>query len=196
MHDIPALPIEMAIECIKHGEYCINNNVEMMSWYARYEFENKNSVAYCESLEEFHGVGNESGGVGHFYLPKELNRAIIDYYSSIENPIQKNDVYLLQVCTGGRFVAPHIDDKINRLDGYLNILKAGGPNVRTKWYEVKPEYNHLEKTEYSGIPYHRLDVVEDQCLQENNWYYFNFSEIHSVENQESLRIALWPHFKT
>lgn len=188
--NIPALPEDIKQECIKVAEEYLAT--QPGAWYRRYETENKNSVAYIEDISELsESEDRKSGGVGFYSLPPYLVEKICNFYKDVDHPAVKHTGYQIQVVIGGQFVAPHIDDSNVRTSGFLYLLKTGGENVRTVWYEVKPEYKNLELSEYSGIPYSRLDVAEDNCLEEDCWHWMNFNKIHSVENQESLRISLW-----
>lgn len=190
--DIPALPEDIKLECIKVVEDNLKNNVPPMAWYKSYETKNQNSVAFINEGSEYSEFHNtESGGVGFFSIPPALVSKIINFYKSVNHPLVRYNNYLLQFVTGGNFVAPHIDDSNARIAGYIYLLKNGGTNVKTVWYEVKDEYKHLSLVEYSGIPYSRLNIAEEHRLEEDTWHWLNFSKIHSVENQESLRVALW-----
>lgn len=192
--EIPSLPKELADECVFIAEHNVKNNVPMVVFYGRYETENKNSAAYNDPGKEYLETGGEqSGGVGFFDIPSRLNLDICNFYKSVNHPLIKNEKYFIQVCTGGKFVGPHVDDSNSRAEGFLYLIKSGGSDVRTRWYELKEEYSHLSLTEYSVIPYSRLNIVEDHRLEENTWHWLNFNKIHSVENQETLRVALWGH---
>ena len=193
-NEIPSIPIDIAQECISHGLKCLEQNIPMIAWYKRYETVNTNSVSYMQPGKEFEeSNGEESGGVGFFTLPLEIRKKIKDFYSQFDIPIVQFDDLYLQVVTGGKFVGPHVDDVNCRKEGMLYLLKSGGTNVRTIWYKIKPEYKNLTLENYTVIPYSKLDVVEDHCLTENTWHYLNFSEIHGVINQDSVRMALWGH---
>lgn len=192
--EIPPLPKHITTECIRIVEENLKNNVPFITWYGRYENENKNSIAYMEPGQELLGTnGKGACGVGFFSIPVELIRSIIDFYQEINHPVLKNNiVYFLQVVAGdGNFVAPHIDDPDKRKTGLLYLIKSGGSNVRTKWYEPREEFKDLELENYTVIPYSRLVQVANHRLEEDKWHWMNFNKIHSVENQESVRIALW-----
>jgi len=190
-NEIPALPNHIAKACIEYGESMISNNIPLVVKYGSYETENKNSIAYIPAEEFNHPSYKKSGEVGFHWLPPEMNQSICDFYNEVNNPLIKNVMYFLQVVAGADFVAPHIDDPHRRSEGMLYLLKAGGSNVRTQWYEPKEEFKDFELANYSCIPKDKLNLVEDQCLEENCWHWLNFSKIHGVENQESVRFALW-----
>lgn len=190
-NEIPALPKHITEVCIEYGESMLNMNVPLAVKYGSYEIENKNSIAYIPE-EEFNSSSyKKSGEVGFYFLAPEVSQSICDFYNQVNNPLIKNVIYFLQVVTGADFVAPHIDDPDRRSEGMLYLLKAGGANVRTQWYEPKEEFKDLELANYTCIPKDKLNLVEDQCLEEDCWHWMNFSKIHGVENQESVRFALW-----
>lgn len=190
--DVPSLPEHLKLACIELAEYNLKNNVPMPVWYSRYETSNKNSISYIPAGEEFVGSdGQKSGGVGFYNSTAELTKQLSDYYTSLNHPFGKNIQYFIQIVIGSSFVAPHIDNPAEREHGFLYLLKAGGNNVKTRWYEINEEYKHAEVIYNTAIPYDRLTLVEEHCLEENTWHWMNFSKAHSVENQESTRIALW-----
>lgn len=186
-NDIPSLPNDIAKECIQIATDSICANQQMYAWYYRLELENPNSLSYSTSKDNI----KDSGGVGLYRLPYLLNEKICNFCKSTNTEISDFKRFYIQVVTGGDFVAPHIDP--DREKGFLYLLQTGGNNVRTKWYTVKEEFKNLKRDIISGIPYNKLNEVADHCLEENMWHQLNFQEIHSVENQESLRISLWGH---
>jgi len=190
--EIPALPDALKQELIQMTESYIENNEPMGAWYKRYETTNKQSIAFLEHNKRFDETdGKETGGVGFYEIPYDLLCKIVAFYQQVNHPEINFTKYWIQVVTGSNFVGPHIDDPLERKDGFLYILKAGGEKVTTTWYEVKQEYQHLQLENYSLIPYSKLDQVESHCLEEDTWHWLNFSKIHGVTNQESLRIAMW-----
>lgn len=185
-NDIPRIPEFIAKECISIAIDNVNCHKPMDFWYRRVELDDANSLSYTTEQD----IINDTGGVGIYLVPAFLNVGLCNYYKNFNigiSPMQ----FAIQVVTGGNFVAPHNDPK-TRPAGLMYLLQSGGKNVRTKWYTVKDEYRNKTTKEYGvGFPYHKLDVVEDQCLEENTWHYMNFQEIHSVENIEYLRIAIF-----
>jgi hypothetical protein len=190
--EIPGIPEEIKHECIKIGRDKIDQNIPMPYRFGRYEYEDSTSISYIEkgTEEKYFNKGN-GGSVGFYPLPEELASFLINFYKDTDHPIRNNAVYYLQVVTGGKSVAPHIDASSARKDGFLYLLQAGGTDVRTVWYEVKEEYRDQKLIEYTGIPYDKLDIIESHCLEEDTWHWLNFSKIHSVENQQSLRLSIF-----
>ena len=182
--EFPSLPLDLSTELIELAKFYLENNHPMEYWFRELDFKNQDSLSYVTPDDQI----ISSGGVGLYSLPYPMNKEICDLYKQTDTELSTFDEFFLQVVTGGKFVAPHIDP--GRGAGYLYILKTGGSKVRTKWWTVKDEFKYLPKIDGYGVPYEKLDLVEDHCLEENTWHWLNFGEIHSVENQETLRIAL------
>lgn len=197
--DIPSLPYVLEQKIIEIAENNIKMNVPLFRSYSGYETLDKNSCAYVDPGTEGQDTNGElSGGVGIYMLDDDMNDQICKFYNAVNHPLIQNRQYYIQIVSGGNFVGPHVDWEeglVNdgRQETILYLIKAGGSNVRTRWYELKDEYKHLKVTAFRVIPYERLDLVEDHCLEERTWHFFNHAKIHSVENQESLRIALIGH---
>lgn len=190
--DVPTIPNEIKAECLRIGEENTRKNVPLEYWFNRFEYEDRGSISFIEKGKEIDYFKNEThGGVGFYELPPDLVLSLIDFYKDVDHPISENRYYYLQVVTGGGCVPPHVDAKSARTDGYLYLIKNGGDDVRTVWYEVKDEYKDQKLLEYTGIPYSKLDIMESHTLQEDSWHWLNFSKIHSVENQQSLRLSLY-----
>jgi len=186
-----SLPKEIEEECIQYTEQQISNGVPIPICYGGYETENKKSLSYIPLGEEFLGSnGKETGRIGFYHLPVGITNKILDYYNKLNHPLKENTSYFIQMAIGSNFVGPHIDNPEYRESGLLYLLKAGGSNVRTRWYKIKDEFKNQEITYNIAIPYERLTLVEDHCLKEHTWHWLNFSNPHSVENQETLRIGL------
>jgi hypothetical protein len=193
-HDkIPPLPDALKKACVNHGTLLMRDNQPMIVKYGQYETKNTNSIAYMTPGTEYDKTRSPTGKVGFYGLPPELSQQIVDFYKNVNNPLIQSTIYFLQVVAGGTYVAPHIDDSSKRTQGLLYLLKAGGPDVRTRWYTIKEEFKHLslKNAEYSAIPYDRLNIAEDHRLEEDTWHWMDFNQIHSVENQLSTRFALY-----
>lgn len=181
------MPLSIAKECIEVATDYFHSSKQTEFWANTLEFTNTDSLSYTTNKDNL----ENTGGVGLYSLPIPLQEKIFNYYKNSISELSTYTRFYIQIVTGGHFVAPHFDGE--RAKGLLYLLKSGGPNVRTKFYRIKEEYKHLKKDGDVGIPYYKLDVVEDQCLEENTWHSLNFKEIHSVENQESLRMFIWGH---
>lgn len=190
-HDeIPSLPDDIKFDLINLAEHNLKENVPMLIWFKGTETENKNSLGYINNKADIETLIEKTGGVGFYPIKGELHERVSNFFKN-QNLGSPTIYYFLQVVTGGKSVSPHIDPIDRRTSGFLYLLKSGGNNVRTRWYEVKDEFKDLECPEGTIIPYDKLTMVEDNCLEEDTWHWMNFNKIHSVENQETLRVALW-----
>jgi hypothetical protein len=190
--EIPPLPQAIKQDLIKVATDNVENNIPCVAWFGRYETTNKQSIAFVEHNKQFEeSNGLESGGVGFYSIPLDLHKQLVSFYQKLNHPDINFTHYWLQIVTGGNFVGPHVDDPTARTDGFLYILKSGGSNVQTTWYEIKTEFSHLIPENYTVIPYSKLNQIETHCLEEDMWHWLNFNKIHGVTNQESLRISLW-----
>lgn len=194
--DIPAMPADLAQDCINYVETQLANNGPMIVWYKSYEHSDTNSLSFVVSGTELDETdGKETGGIGFYGPPDDLTRRLAEYCKSTNDPDINFDMFALQLVNGSSFLGPHVDAPSMRAAGFLYLLKSGGPDVRTVWYNTKPEYSTLQITDNTYIPYSKLDVVENHRLEENMWHWMNFNAIHSVENQQHPRIGVWG-FKT
>ena len=183
----PILSEDLKKDCIDYALSCLENKNSMEAWYCRVEKENKNSLGYIEE----NNIIEKSGGVGFYFLDSELNQRVIDDFKKSGNQEINFTLYAVQAVVGGDFVGPHVDDPSARKEGVLYMLKTGGENVLTRWYNIKEQYRHLDIPTGTGIPYERLNIADEHCLKEDKWYWLNFNQIHSVENQQSVRLALY-----
>jgi|GEM_PF-4058854 len=186
-NDIPPVPEDLKNELIKIAEQSVANGDQPSLWHGSYGSQDKNSISYLDPEELFI---EKTGGVGFYLSPPELSSELVKLYKKFPG-LETYNYYTIQIVTGSTFVAPHVDDPNHRGSGVQCLLKSGGSNVRTKWYQIKDEHKHLKIETNRAIPYSKLIEVDDHCLEENAWHWLNFSQIHSVENQESLRVGLW-----
>lgn len=184
---VPSLPQNLANELIELAKSYLGEYHPMEHWYKKAELENPNTLNYITCEDKIVSEGGGSG-VGLYNLPERINDKIYKFYRHTDTELSTIEKFSLQVVTGGQFVAPHIDPE--RSGGYLYILKSGGDDVRTRWYSVKDEFKDLILNKGYAISFDRVDVIEDRCLEENTWHWLNFGEIHGVENQVTLRIAI------
>jgi hypothetical protein len=192
-HDeLPTIPPELAQECIEHATMLTTYKVKPIAWYWGYEIINENSVAYVKPGTELDETdGKVTAGIGFYKLPHNLEQKLLSFFRETNNPLINFDTISIQFASEGEFVLPHIDDPLFRHSGLLYLIKAGGANVTTSWYKIKPGLSLKDIAYNIGIPYSRLDLIESHRLEENAWHWLDFSEIHGIENKESLRVALW-----
>jgi len=88
----------------------------------------------------------------------------------------------INIFHSGDFFFPHID--LMRTRAINCVVEPGGENVTTSWYKPKLEYEHLEATTRTFIPYDRINVVEEKIFKTGEWYELDVSKIHNVKHIE------------
>ncbi len=194
-HDeIPAIPADLAKECIDYAIAHMAAKAPMIAWYRNYETTNVESLSYVKPGTELDETnGDRTAGIGFSPVPENLNQRLVKFCKETGIELINFDVFTVQIVIDGKFLAPHIDDPALRNAGMLYMLKAGGTNVTTSWYDIKPKYAISDITYNAAIPYSRLDLIESHCLEENTWHWLDFTHVHGVQHQESIRIALWAY---
>jgi len=187
--DLPTLPDDLTQELIQSALYIFNQAKEHVIYYRTFEQEDPTSLNYIPT-EDIH-VYEKSGGVTALPMPKELEDKVKEFYKQHNHTVTNLfDYYGFLIVEGGTNCVPHIDDVERRRNGFQYLLKSGGDAVKTVWYEPKEEFKDQKIKDYCAVPYKKLDVVDEVCLEENNWYWMKFDTIHSVENQETIRFFL------
>jgi hypothetical protein len=158
-------------------------------YHRRYELENANSLNYIKNEDmDFY---EKSGGVSALSMSEYMRKRTFDFFKRSKHPtVDSFETYVYLFVEGGPFCAPHIDDVGKRRHGLQLLLKSGGDNVKTAWYEPKEQFKHLPVIDYCGIPYSKIDLKLETCIEENYWYWMKFDSIHSIENLQSLRIFI------
>lgn len=188
--DIPSLPEDLRKDLIEEAiKVFVNEKQDPYLYHRRYETENENTLNFIKGeSQEFY---DRSGGVTAMGMNPELESRVREFYNKVDHPITNVLEYFgFLYVEGGPYCAPHIDDVERRRNGFQLLLKSGGDNVTTNWWEPKEEFKDLPIVDYCGIPYSRLVLGEEACLEENYWYWMKFDSIHSVENLNSIRIFL------
>jgi hypothetical protein len=185
----PSIPKDIEEEIVQFTEHYIAQDTPIPIAYNGYDNKNEKSLSYVNPKK----ILKKSGTIGFILLPQNIIDNIKYYYTNLDHPLKEKRYYCVQVALGADHIPPHVDNVEERGPGLLYLIKAGGPNVRTIWYKIKDEFKHLQIAYNKGIPYERLIVMENHHLKERTWNWMNFSEPHSVENQDSLRIAVYPN---
>ena len=86
----------------------------------------------------------------------------------------------INIFHSGDFFFPHID--LMRTKAINCVIEPGGDNVTTAWYTPKKEFEHLEATTRTFIPYDRVEVIEEQIFAAGDWYELDVSKIHNVKD--------------
>jgi hypothetical protein len=189
---MPVLPDKLKNDLVAEAIKIFNaeKNNRALS-YGRLELENTNCLNHMDGDNEDIGFYEKSGGVSAMRMSDQMGKATIDFFNQAKHPATKQfNSYAYLYVEGGPFCGPHIDDVAKRRHGLQLLLKAGGEDVRTAWYEPKEQYKNLPIIDYCCIPYSKIDLKAETCLEENNWYWMKFDSIHSIENLQSLRVFL------
>lgn len=194
MTDMPTLPENLRGDLITEATQLFeaerNNRV---LYHRRFEVEDTNTLNYMKNEDmDFY---EKSGGVSAIRMSENMCREVAEVFKKTNHPTT-NAVksYLYLFVEGGPYCAPHIDDVSKRRHGLQFLLKAGGDNVKTAWYDPKEQFKDLPIIDYSCVPYSKIDLKAETCLEENSWYWMKFDSIHSIENLQSLRIFIVPVF--
>ena len=128
------------------------------------------------------------GHVCHFayLLHPKLTSDIITWYARFDDkhrpPVHKALGVQITILTTD--VAPHSDPY--RDTTYFYLLKNGGPNVKTSWWDNP---NNLVRSEYY-TSVNGLNMIESHVIEQGTWNMFNHEIVHSVENVKDMRISL------
>jgi hypothetical protein len=115
---------------------------------------------------------------------KEKNQLWIDWVTA--NVAPRFFRASIQKITNGD-LAPHTDMVRNFC--LLYIVKAGGPNVQTKFYKVKPDAGVSLATRRIPFRYSTVDEVESFTFKEGTWNLINNKFIHAVHGLVEPRIS-------
>jgi len=184
--DIPNLPEDLMAELLESALSLYNNNENRAFYHRAFDEKDSNTLNYLggEDLDFY----AKSGGVSAIRMGAELETKVKEFYKQANHPITNVFDYYGFLIVEGPYVAPHIDDLNRRRNGFQLLLKSGGAS--TAWYEVKDEFKDAPLIEVCGVPYSKLNKATEVKLEENCWYWMKFDTIHSVENQDSVRIFL------
>ena len=187
--DLPMLPKELTEELVQSVLTLFEQVKENVIYYRNFEREDASSLNYID--EKDIQIYEKSGGVTALPMPRELEDRVKKFYKQTNHTITNLfDYYGFLIVEGGPYCVPHIDDVVRRKNGFQYLLKSGGKEVKTVWYEPKDTFKNQKLKDYCAVPYNKLDIVDEKYLEENKWYWMKFDTIHSVENQESIRFFL------
>lgn len=88
----------------------------------------------------------------------------------------------------GPCLGPHLDK--TRFYTLHYTIETGGPNVQTVFYEPRTDEPILDTDKLYVTDYSKLNTVDSITFQPRQWYVINGRQLHSVENIETMRIAL------
>lgn len=190
MENLPRLPEDLKQELVEEAVRIFATQQEnRILYHRRFELDDSTTLNYMghEDMQFY----EQSGGVSCLAMNADLENRVKEFFKQANHPVTNQfEYYGFLYVEGGPYCAPHIDDLERRRNGFQLLLKSGGSDTTTAWWEPKEDYKDSKIIDYSGIPYSKLDKVGEACLEENVWYWMKFDTIHSVEKLESLRIFL------
>ena len=132
------------------------------------------------------------GCINVYPIDQYFRREIEKYFNenNIAHPNWEKKLFGVQLVSGGEFGSfpPHRDPPYYRDKDFIYILDTGGDNVITSWWKLK-DTAPPDNSYHVPIAEEILDEVEAHKTEEDTWYQFDFSEIHSVRNIQRLRVA-------
>ena len=187
--DIPVIPEDLKKEIIDFVIVALEEGYTS-AYNRQLEVEDQGNLNFLDGEDENLLNTGEVIGVP---LSEELQTKIRDFYKQTPHYIDEFfcdywGCFVLKSSTS--IVAPHQDDPEKRKFGLQLLIKAGGDNVKTTWYDIKEEFKNLPIIPDLSMPYHKLNPVHEEHLHEGHWYILNTSIVHSVDNLESVRIFL------
>jgi len=187
----------MNCERLNYGKF----SPELKQKLIDYGKEKRNNTNYIGSNWKPNGTDEVNyGDINVYPIDEYFKREIKKYFdnNNISHPDWENKMFGVQVVTGGDSgnFPPHRDPPYHRVKDFIYILDTGGDNVITSWWEVKNAkladnsyYVPTSEEIFTPISEEILDEVESHKTEEDTWYKFNFSEIHSVRNIKRFRVA-------
>ncbi len=188
LDDIPKLPEDLKNDLIDRALQLLGDADKAIIYNKPIETEDSAVVNYLggEDIDFYN-----RGGVTAMVLPDDLTARVNEFYKQFNHPIISMFDYLAYFTVRGpEFLPPHQDDPAMRNNGIQLLLKPGGQQVKTAWWQVKEEFKNLPIIPDCCIPYSKLDKVDEAYIEEDYWHFMDVNTIHSVENLESIRIFL------
>jgi hypothetical protein len=186
--DIKPLDKDLKKSLIDYATNRYNNQVPFDVEFTEKFSQDITSPFYVD-IEKWHEKYGASGGVHFYVVPPDIEKEIISFYK--DNIIGHRDSYrFIQVVTGGKYIAPHIDENVSRVKGLMHLLQAD-TNTQTSWYKLKDNWASYTAPENTTIPYDIIEKLESHHLKQDVWYEMIYEVIHGVEYlTDQLRIAL------
>jgi hypothetical protein len=120
-----------------------------------------------------------------------FEEASVEIKNWIHEHIPLDEKYLIhvQVMCNGNIIFPHVDE--DRKIAYNYIIEAH-PDTITCFYEPKKEFKNFTAYPNTYIPYYRVNLISQDCIEMFKWHRLDVKKIHSVEklNPSGYRIAI------
>lgn len=143
----------------------------------------------AEEFKESYNDDDDGAKVSFYPVPPHLYDKIQKILRQF--PATKNHRhFFVQLVHSGTEVPLHIDAIDQRSNGINFILKDGGPDITTSWWEVKKEFKSTKFSDATPLDHNMFNEVESHVLKEGCWYDMTFSQVHSLSNLKDLRLAL------
>ncbi|NDA62279.1 MAG: hypothetical protein EBX50_09570 [Chitinophagia bacterium] len=159
--------------------------------YCFMEETDRTTINYVDSSDKWLQEHGPSCGVVVYGIAEQLQEEIRNTYK--DDSWLGNCRYEFTTLIGGDYIAPHHDGTLAyTADGYVvhALIIPGSDNTITRYYTPKDKFSHLKIIPDTGIPYDKLDAVQDYKLEIRKWVHFSPQQIHSVHNINSFRALL------
>lgn len=169
---------------------------KILTFLETYQFPSEYST---NMISQFKQTGNNDLGIEPILYKEKFGDVATLHFGEIPpiladeirlyvpEELKNNYMALTSINHGTRF-PPHIDPY--RPVSHNYILKSGGSNVLTRWFDVNPEFKNHNQRPSMPIPDSKINLIESHNLNTNCWYKLDVTKIHDVINLESQRIIL------
>lgn len=184
----------MYCEKLSYGKFSPELKKKLIE-FGKQKLNNPNSVAGCTAaLWKTNSEDDNRGYIYVYQIDQFFRREIEKYFddNNVHHPEWKYKRFGVQVVTGNKngIFPPHTDPINSRVKDFVYILDTGGDNVITTWWDLKDGSTTNVKLS-TPVWYEEeiLNEIEAHKTEEDTWYEFDFTEIHSVKNIQRLRVA-------
>ena len=183
----------MNCEKLNYGKFSPELKARLID-FGKQKLKNPNYTAgnWKPDITENAHYSLHGGNINVYPIDQYFRREIEKYFNdnNISHPNWEKKMFGVQLVSGGESESfpPHRDPPYYRDKDFIYILDTGGDNVITSWWKVK-DTAPPDNSYHVPIAEEILDEVEAHKTEEDTWYQFDFSEIHSVRNIQRLRVA-------
>lgn len=165
----------------------LSGSVPNISYYGNVNYTDPSCITFMPDIKHYIKKYGMPRPVGVAPLPPNIS-SLMHEWSCAHN--FQNKRWFVQFIKRGSFVAPHIDDTSLRTKNTLYIISAGGSDIKTTWWDMRPDmdYNIPFNT---AIPFDCLIKKYSAILEEDKMYDIDVSNIHSVSYVNTNRVAVF-----
>jgi hypothetical protein len=182
--DVPAMPSALKDDLLSYVAELKAQNKAFECSYGTVETEDSSSAAYISNIREYIKLNGMPRPVSFWQLNESLQSRVSDWLTDTQ---YKDCTWKIQYVRGRSSVAPHKDIGTTRTRNLVYVLQAGGPDVRTTWWELRSDIFVPETT---AIPFDKIHQIYSDVLNENCMYIIDVATIHSVSTLRDDRIML------